>query len=219
MRLESEKLENLGEFTGSYTKKKVNGSESSIDVSKLNLPEIDKKLQDALNRASRKSKHWKGDKYLVTAEEGVSNYKSKISNIKSGGDIEIDSANILNKEGNIIANNNINIIADSLYNDREFRDININLNFRRDYKYKKRLRGSGSSKVSASTVTQQRLFGDKTTNITAGGDINITAKKVGNGEYTKGTTIINPGADYNLKKNFWELNKSDKNMINKEEIK
>ncbi|WP_270427666.1 hemagglutinin repeat-containing protein [Fusobacterium mortiferum] len=188
--LEADIVNNVGELTGSYTKKIVSGSQSSIDVTKLDLSKVDKDLQDGLNRASRKSKRWQGEKFLDTAEEGVSNFVSNTSNIKSAGNIDIKAKNILNKEGNITANNNINIIADTLNNDRDYREIDVKLNFRRNYKYKKRTHKTGHSKIYASTTAKQRLYGDKTTNITAGGNINITAEKLGNGEYTTGTSVI-----------------------------
>ena len=188
--LEADTINNVGELTGSYTKKIVSGSQSSIDVTKLDLSKVDKDLQDGLNRSSRKSKRWQGEKFLDTAEEGVSNFVSNISNIKSAGNIDIKAKNILNKEGNITANNNINIITDTLNNDRDYREIDVKLNFRRNYKYKKRTHNTGHSKIYASTIVKQRLYGDKTTNITAGGNINITAEKLGNGEYTTGTSII-----------------------------
>ena len=188
--LEADIVNNVGELTGSYTKKIVSGSQSSIDVTKLDLSKVDKDLQDGLNRASRKSKRWQGEKFLDTAEEGVSNFVSNTSNIKSAGNIDIKAKNILNKEGNITANNNINITADTLNNDRDYREIDVKLNFRRNYKYKKRTHKTGHSKIYASTTAKQRLYGDKTTNITAGGNINITAEKLGNGEYTTGTSII-----------------------------
>ena len=190
IRLEAKNINNIGELTGDYTKKVVSGSQSSIDTSKLDLTDVDRKLQEGLDHASRKSKRWTGEKYLDSAEEGVSNFVSNTSNIKSAGNIDINASNIHNKEGNITANKDINITADTLINDRDYRDIDIILNFRRDYKYKKRSHKTGHSKIYASTTTKQRLYGDKTSNITAGGNMNIIAEKIGNGEYTSGTASI-----------------------------
>ena len=189
--IKANNIQNIGELQGDYTKKVVPGSQSSVDISKLNLPAIDRELQRLFSASNDHRKRWRGERYLATAEEGMSNLTANMANIKSAGNINLEAINILNREGNIIANKDINIKANSLENDRAFKDIDVTLTFARNYRHRTRWGAARYSKVSTTATAKQRLFSDKTTNITAGENLNIEASKVGNGVYTTGTVAIN----------------------------
>ena len=181
---------NKGYLTGSHSYKKVNGAQSNIDVSKLPSEikqRIEEQLQEEWNKSSRHHKRWKGESYLDGAKVGVSNYKSNKAYLKTEGNLIFNITNkLLNQEADILAGKNIIINAGELDNTREGKEVDIELYFKRNYSYKKRVRlGGGRSNANFSTgvAYKQTLYADKPTQIIAGGNIIVNASKVGNGEY------------------------------------
>ena len=181
---------NKGYLTGSHSYKKVNGAQSNIDVSKLPSEikqRVEEQLQEEWNKSSRHHKRWKGESYLDGAKVGVSNYKSNKAYLKTEGNLIFNITNkLLNQEADILAGKNIIINAGELDNTREGKEVDIELYFKRNYSYKKRVRlGGGRSNANFSTgvAYKQTLYADKPTQIIAGGNIIVNASKVGNGEY------------------------------------
>ena len=181
---------NKGYLTGSHSYKKVNGAQSNIDVSKLPSEikqRIEEQLQEEWNKSSRHHKRWKGESYLDGAKVGVSNYKSNKAYLKTEGNLIFNITNkLLNQEADILAGKNIIINAGELDNTREGKEVDIELYFKRNYSYKKRLRRGHSRKnanFSTGIAYKQTLYSDKPTQIIAGGNIIVNASKVGNGEY------------------------------------
>ena len=181
---------NKGYLTGSHSYKKVNGAQSNIDVSKLPSEikqRIEEQLQEEWNKSSRHHKRWEGESYLDGAKVGVSNYKSNKAYLKTEGNLIFNITNkLLNQEADILAGKNIIINAGELDNTREGKEVDIELYFKRNYSYKKRVRlGGGRSNADFSTgiAYKQTLYADKPTQIIAGGNIIVNASKVGNGEY------------------------------------
>ena len=181
---------NKGYLTGSHSYKKVNGAQSNIDVSKLPSEikqRIEEQLQEEWNKSSRHHKRWEGESYLDGAKVGVSNYKSNKAYLKTEGNLIFNITNkLLNQEADILAGKNIIINAGELNNTREGKEVNIELYFKRNYSYKKRLRRGHSRKnadFSTGIAYKQTLYADKPTQIIAGGNIIVNASKVGNGEY------------------------------------
>ncbi len=181
---------NKGYLTGSHSYKKVNGAQSNVDVSKLPSEikqRIEEQLQEEWNKSSRHHKRWEGESYLDGAKVGVSNYKSNKAYLKTEGNLIFNITNkLLNQEADILAGKNIIINAGELNNTREGKEVNIELYFKRNYSYKKRLRRGHSRKnadFSTGIAYKQTLYADKPTQIIAGGNIIVNASKVGNGEY------------------------------------
>ena len=181
---------NKGYLTGSHSYKKVNGAQSNIDVSKLPSEikqRIEEQLQEEWNKSSRHHKRWKGESYLDGAKVGVSNYKSNKAYLKTEGNLIFNITNkLLNQEADILAGKNIIINAGELDNTREGKEVDIELYFKRNYSYKKRLRVGNKRKnanFSTGIAYKQTLYADKPTQIIAGGNIIVNASKVSNGEY------------------------------------
>ena len=181
---------NKGYLTGSHSYKKVNGAQSNIDVSKLPSEikqRIEEQLQEEWNKSSRHHKRWKGESYLDGAKVGVSNYKSNKAYLKTEGNLIFNITNkLLNQEADILAGKNIIINAGELDNTREGKEVDIELYFKRNYSYKKRIRRGNTRKnsnFSTGVAYKQTLYSDKPTQIIAGGNIIVNASKVGNGEY------------------------------------
>ena len=181
---------NKGYLTGNHSYKEVSGAESNIDVSKLS-PEIkqrvEEQLQEEWNKSSRHHKEWDGESYLDGAKIGVSNYKSNKAYLKTEGNLTFNITNkLLNQEADILAGKNITINAGELNNTREGKEVDIIITFARQYHYRYWKHGknrTGHSDFTADEEYKQTLFSDKPTQIIAGGNIIINAKKVGNGEY------------------------------------
>ena len=148
---------------------------------------IEEQLQEEWNKSSRHHKRWEGESYLDGAKVGVSNYKSNKAYLKTEGNLIFNITNkLLNQEADILAGKNIIINAGELDNTRESKEVDIELYFKRDYSYKKRLRRGHSRKnanFSTGIAYKQTLYSDKPTQIIAGGNIIVNASKVGNGEY------------------------------------
>ncbi|QNE68042.1 hemagglutinin repeat-containing protein [Fusobacterium hwasookii] len=192
---------------------------------------------------------WEKDKskagvYLVSADEIKSNYTSKKSTIKAGGDITLVATNnVENIESNILANKNVNITTKNLINKNFDVAIKRKITLMRDIEY----HGAGMHNLEWGKTYDhmgQKIYnhnedkgnviieteidavagtGDNA-KISAGGNINITANKVGNGVETKENVSVNfenkKATSTNVGKNSINLDKVDidKKNTNVDEI-
>ncbi len=179
---------NKGYLTGNHSYKWVEGSKSNIN--KKNLPKelIEKANRDVENNKHGKFRDWdEPEANIEWVKEAESNYKSNKAYLKIGGNLTFDITNkLLNQEADILAGKNITINAGELNNTREGKEADITITFARKYHYRYHHHGhnkTGHSYFRADEEYKQTLYSDKPTQIIAGGNININAKKVGNGEY------------------------------------
>ena len=148
--------------------------------------------------------------YLNKADKIESNYQSKKSTIKAGGNITLIAKNdVENLESNILANGDVNITANQLINKNFDIEVERNVEFIRGYEFHgsarnpddirnklvmddKVLVGSPWDKGDVFVKGKEISYvgtGDNA-KISAGGNINITANKVGNGLETKENVSI-----------------------------
>ena len=182
--------------------------------------------------------------YLNKADKIESNYQSEKSTIKAAGDITLIAKNdVENLESNILANKDITIQANRLINKNYDIEVERNVEFIRGYEFHgnasnpydirnklvmdgKVLVGSpwdkGDVFVKGKVITYVGT-GDNA-KISAGGNINITATKVGNGVETKENVSVNfenqKATSTNVGKNSINLDKVDidKKNTNVDEI-
>ncbi|WP_335998362.1 hemagglutinin repeat-containing protein, partial [Fusobacterium polymorphum] len=171
--------------------------------------------------------------YLNKADKIESNYQSEKSTIKAAGDITLIAKNdVENLESNILANKDITIQANRLINKNYDIEVERNVEFIRGYEFHgnasnpydirnklvmdgKVLVGSpwdkGDVFVKGKVITYVGT-GDNA-KISAGGNINITANKVGNGVETKENVSVNfenqKATSANVGKNSINLDKVD----------
>ena len=182
--------------------------------------------------------------YLNKADKIESNYQSKKSTIKAAGDITLIAKNdVENLESNILANKDITIKANRLINKNYDIEVERNVEFIRGYEFHESARnpydirnklvmdgkvlvGSPWDKGDVfvkGKVTTYVGTGDNA-KISAGGNINITANKVGNGLETKENVSVNfenkKATSANVGKNSVNLDKVDidKKNTNVDEI-
>ena len=182
--------------------------------------------------------------YLNKADKIESNYQSKKSTIKAAGDITLIAKNdVENLESNILANKDITIKANRLINKNYDIEVERNVEFIRGYEFHgnasnpydirnklvmddKVLVGSPWDKGDVfvkGKVTTYVGTGDNA-KISAGGNINIAANKVGNGVETKENVSVNfenkKATSANVGKNSVNLDKVDidKKNTNVDEI-
>ncbi|WP_236585689.1 hemagglutinin repeat-containing protein [Fusobacterium canifelinum] len=182
--------------------------------------------------------------YLNKADKIESNYQSKKSTIKAAGDITLIAKNdVENLESNILANKDITIKANRLINKNYDIEVERNVEFIRGYEFHgnarnpddirnklvmdgKVLVGSPWDKGDVfvkGKVTTYVGTGDNS-KISAGGNINIAANKVGNGVETKENVSVNfenkKATSTNVGKNSINLDKVDidKKNTNVDEI-
>ena len=182
--------------------------------------------------------------YLNKADKIESNYQSKKSTIKAAGDITLIAKNdVENLESNILANKDITIKANRLINKNYDIEVERNVEFIRGYEFHESARnpydirnklvmdgkvlvGSPWDKGDVfvkGKVTTYVGTGDNA-KISAGGNINITANKVGNGVETKENVSVNfenqKATSTNVGKNSINLDKVDidKKNTNVDEI-
>ncbi|PHH97924.1 hemagglutinin repeat-containing protein [Fusobacterium nucleatum] len=178
--------------------------------------------------------------YLNKADKIESNYQSKKSTIKAGGNITLIAKNdVENLESNILANGDVNITANQLINKNFDIEVERNVEFIRGYEFHgsarnpddirnklvmddKVLVGSPWDKGDVFVKGKEISYvgtGDNA-KISAGGNINITANKVGNGIETKENVSIvsknQKATSTNVGKNSVNLDKVeiDKKNIN-----
>ncbi|WP_338952609.1 hemagglutinin repeat-containing protein [Fusobacterium nucleatum] len=182
---------NKGYLTGGYSKKWVKGSESNIDINKLPkelIKKVDDELQELLDNTDGENVFWHGNnRHLSDAEEGISHYVAHKAHLKIGENLTFNITNrFLNQEADILAGKNIIINAKELNNTREGKDIDITLKFSRTYSQRGGSWHHHKTEYHDHWVLKpykQTLYSDKPTQIIAGGNLTINAKKVGNGEY------------------------------------
>ncbi|UYI77762.1 MAG: hemagglutinin repeat-containing protein [Fusobacterium varium] len=200
-------MENIGEITGSHSIIYVTGGNLNLDTSTVNKAKLNAKSVELMNRLAKeymKSNNWTwfhdgGGVYLYGGEKVVSNYTSNLSYLTAGKNLTLNIKNdIINREGNILAGNDINIDAKNLTNENFLKEITTKAEWRRDYE----LHGSamytlkyGAYYYDGQIYNHNRDKGnviikddiiwkvgsDKATKISAGGNLNIRANKVGNG--------------------------------------
>ena len=182
--------------------------------------------------------------YLNKADKIESNYQSKKSTIKAAGDITLIAKNdVENLESNILANKDITIKANRLINKNYDIEVERNIEFIRGYEFHESARNpydirnklvmdgkvlvgspwdKGDVFVKGKVITYVGT-GDNA-KISAGGNINITANKVGNGVETKENVSVNfenqKATSTNVGKNSINLDKVDidKKNTNVDEI-
>ena len=182
--------------------------------------------------------------YLNKADKIESNYQSKKSTIKAAGDITLIAKNdVENLESNILANKDITIQANRLINKNYDIEVERNVEFIRGYEFHESARNpydirnklvmdgkvlvgspwdKGDVFVKGKVITYVGT-GDNA-KISAGGNINITATKVGNGVETKENVSVNfenkKATSTNVGKNSINLDKVDidKKNTNVDEI-
>lgn len=171
--------------------------------------------------------------YLNKADKIESNYQSKKSTIKAAGNITLIAKNdVENLESNILANKDITIKANRLINKNFDIEVERNVEFIRGYEFHgsarnpddirnklvmddKVLVGSPWDKGDVFVKGKEISYvgtGDNA-KISAGGNINITANKVGNGIETKENVSIvsknQKATSTNVGKNSVNLDKVD----------
>ena len=182
--------------------------------------------------------------YLNKADKIESNYQSKKSTIKAAGDITLIAKNdVENLESNILANKDITVKANRLINKNYDIEVERNVEFIRGYEFHESARNpydirnklvmdgkvlvgspwdKGDVFVKGKVITYVGT-GDNA-KISAGGNINITATKVGNGVETKENVSVNfenkKATSTNVGKNSINLDKVDidKKNTNVDEI-
>jgi len=175
-------------------------------------------------------------------EKVKSNDVSKLSYITAGNNISLTSKeDILNEEGNILANNDITITASKITNRNSIRDVDIKIGWKapiyqvtytEGHEYggdNEKYNGSGSGGHYSSTYveteeyigkTTQTIGADKAGKIAAGKNLTIDAQKVGNGVYAENekSSITNKNTIIN-KVNLSENNVNIDNVnLNKKKI-
>ena len=179
---------NEGYLTGNHSYKWVEGSKSNINKNNLPKELIEKANKDVENNKHGKFRGWdEPEANIEWVKEAESNYKSNKAYLKIGGNLTFNITNkLLNQEADILAGKNITINAGELNNTREGKDVDITITFARKYHYRYHHNGhnkTGHGYFRADEEYKQTLYSDKPTQIIAGGNININAKKIGNGEY------------------------------------
>ncbi|WP_339009185.1 hemagglutinin repeat-containing protein [Fusobacterium animalis] len=179
---------NKGYLTGNHSYKWVKGSKSNINKNNLPKEFIEKANRDVENNKHGKFRGWdEPEARIESVKEAESHYISNKAYLKTGGNLTFNITNkLLNQEADILAGKNITINAGELNNTREGKEVDIIITFARQYHYRYWKHGknrTGHSDFTADEEYKQTLFSDKPTQIIAGGNININAEKVGNGEY------------------------------------
>ena len=237
----------VNSFFKEYIIKKV-AKDKNLYIRKRNIKATEQGgsfKADTKDEASSGSWDWEKDKskagvYLTEADEIKSNYTSKKSTIKAGGNITLIAKNdVENLESNILANGDVNITANQLINKNFDIAIKRNITLKRDIEYhgdamhnlewRKTYNHMGQkiynyNEDKGNVIIETEIdavagTGDNA-KISAGGNINITANKVGNGVETKENVSIvsknQKATSTNVGKNSVNLDKVeiDKKNIN-----
>ena len=205
MSITASNIENIGEVIGSHKIENVPGEDLNLDTSKVDKDPIRAKTDEIFDKVYYEyigsgGREWRGDVYLYGGEKVISNYTSNLAYISAGNNLTLNAVNdISNKEGNILAVNDIDIKAKNLTNETYLIDITTKAEWRRDYelhdsamyqlKYETYYydgqfysynRDKGHAIVKTDVTWQ--VGSDKATLISAGGKVNITAaNRFGNG--------------------------------------
>lgn len=216
--IKAQSLENIGELTGTHSVVQESGLVSDVDQSKINKIPIENQMNITMNQlyegyikpemTSNGSWDWHTGLSLYKADKITSNYTSNQSYISSGKNINIELiGNLVNREGKIGANSNIDVRAKQLINENQTEDIKIKLYWKKGYE----LHGGAMYKLNENTdyldgrahnsnrdkgiiivesESIQRVGSDKATKISAGMILNITAEKIGNGVLASDKTVV-----------------------------
>lgn len=198
-------IENIGEVIGSHEIKYVLGKDLNLDTSKIDKDPIRKKSNEIFNKVydefvKEGRTEWENDVHLYGGEKVISNYTSNLSYISAGKNLTLNAKNnILNKEGNILAVNDVNIKAKNLTNETYLIDITTKAEWRQNYEmhgdamyklgynqyyYDGQLYNHNRDKgyTIVKTDITWKVGSDKPTLISAGGKANIdVVETIGNG--------------------------------------
>lgn len=207
MSITASRMENIGEVIGSHSIVKVSGGNLNLDTSTVDKAKLNAKSVELMNRLYNehiKGGSWTwfhdgGGVYLYGGEKVVSNYTSNLSYLTAGKNLTLNIKNdIINREGNILAGNDININAQNLTNENFLKEITTKAEWRRDYElhgaamytlkfggyyYDGQIYNGNRDKgnVIIKDDITWKVGSDKATKISAGGNLNINANKIGNG--------------------------------------
>lgn len=222
--INASQLENIGEVIGEHSIKYVSGGDLNLDTSTVNKDKLNAKSEELMDRLYKeyiKGGRWDwfhdgGGVYLHGGEKVVSNYTSNLSYLTAGKNLTLNIKNdITNREGNILAGNDINIDAQNLTNENFLKEVTTKAEWRRDYE----LHGGAMYTLGDETYYYDgqiynhnrdkgnviikdditwKVGSDKATKISARGSLNINANKVGNGvlandKHTANNKNINAG--------------------------
>ena len=215
--IEAAQIENLGEVTGSHSiTGKIPASAVTTNVSQQEKDKIKDKFLNLIDEMNE----GKDDKYekayfdsteLEWIDEIESNYTSKMAYISSGKNITLKTTgDVINREGNILADKDINISAVNLRNENYIIDVTTNSSWKsKYYTYAWIESGGGNGGENNGTPTEgrwvkiyhedleltdpfiQKVGTDKATKISAGNNINISAVQVGNGVQSSDSNVVN----------------------------
>ncbi|WP_337992734.1 filamentous hemagglutinin N-terminal domain-containing protein [Fusobacterium nucleatum] len=243
IKIEAKDIKNLAEIKGYHkVVGSVPGNESNVDLSKIDMNKYyersSRMMKEFYEKYVKKGRWtWFNNDhtgvYLEKADKIESHYTSEMSTIKADKNITlIATKDVENIESNILANGNININAQNLINKNFEIPVERKLIFLRDYEFHRPAENPGSRKTIDLTEGKVYMTGawdkgsfimdDKITTylgtgknakISASGNINISANKVGNGALAKENVKIDS------KKQDITSTKVDKNDINLDSIK
>ena len=220
--IEGAQIENLGEVTGSHSiTGKIPGISSDIDMDLIDKTILNNKsnliMQELFTDYIGGIGSWTWfhehssdlGVYLHEIDKVESNYTSIMAYISSGKNITLKTTgDVINREGNILADKDINISAVNLKNENYTIDVEVNSEWRRDYE----LHGSAMYTLPYDTYLMdgkvynhnrdkgyvvvndkiiQKVGTDKATKISAGNNINITAVQIGNGVLSSDPNAVN----------------------------
>ena len=220
--IEAAQIENLGEVTGSHSiTGKIPGISSNVDMDSIDKTILNNKsnliMQELFTDYIGGVGSWTWfhehssdlGVYLHEIDKVESNYTSVMAYISSGKNITLKAiGDVINREGNILADKDINISAVNLKNENYTIDVEVNSEWRRDYelhgsamytlpydaylmdgKVYNHNRDKGYVVVNDKII--QKVGTDKATKISAGNNINISAVKVGNGALSSDPNAVN----------------------------
>ena len=218
--IEAAQIENLGEVTGSHSiTGKIPASAVTTNVSQQEKDKIKDKLLNLIDKMNE----GKDDKYekayfdsteLEWIDEIESNYTSKMAYISSGKNITLKTTgDVINREGNILADKDVNIAASVLKNENFIIDVITNSSWKGKYYTYSFSEGGGDyggdnsdhggsggggrwNKVYHEDLKLiepfiQKVGTDKATKISAGNNMNISAVQVGNGALSSDPNTVN----------------------------
>ncbi|WP_294666593.1 filamentous hemagglutinin N-terminal domain-containing protein, partial [uncultured Fusobacterium sp.] len=218
--IEAAQIENLGEVTGSHSiTGKVPASAVTTNVSQQEKDRI----KDNFLNLIEKMNEGKSNKYdkahfdsmeLEWIDKIESNYTSKMTYISSEKNITLKAiGDVINREGNILADKDVNISAVNLRNENYIVDVTTNSSWKSKYYTYVWEEGGGDyggdnsdhggsggggrwSKVYHEDLKLiepfiQKVGTDKATKISAGNNINISAVQIGNGVQSSDSNVVN----------------------------
>uniref|UniRef100_UPI001897AA25 two-partner secretion domain-containing protein n=1 Tax=Fusobacterium sp. 1001295B_180824_G3 TaxID=2787123 RepID=UPI001897AA25 len=212
--IDAKKIANIGKVEQKNpTIKRESALDSDTNITEKQREEAKKYFQDLVDKKNKEkgitNPGWRTEgSYLLKdfkaewIEKVKSNDISKLSYITADNDISLTSKeDIINEEGNILANNDITIIAPKVINKNFTRDVDIKIGWKapiykvsyregHDYggEHEGHNGGGGGGHYSSKIVGEEEYIGkitqtigaDKNTKIAAGKNLTIKAEVVGN---------------------------------------